>query len=268
MAKKIIRSNAKRKPREPRDVALGHGVFATGLGRDGKGRRGVELRNLPWIEQTLGRDLLIAFIRCFNAAERITSLVHLHNLNDTHVAEGRIARARNGRLLAVLILSTLYEGLDALRGLRKGGIEGIVGASCVAWKRLEEIRVRWAKDPSLGVVRNKLGHHLGDVADIERGLRTFVKGRRLVLFRTEGDGAVADSVFPIALDVLTRALELDWDKLPGSMGTAIKDQRVFAHGVQMVFCAALQANGVSFSEDGATLDPVDRWPEDRATARS
>jgi hypothetical protein len=212
---------------------------------------------------------MIAFIRSFNAAERITALVHLYNLNGEHVVEGRLARTRNGRLLTLLILSTLYEALDALRGLRQGGVERLFGGPCVAWQRLEEIRLRWAKDPTLGTIRNKLGHHLGDVPDIERGLGAYAKGRRLVLFQTEGDGAVADSAFPIALDVLSRGLALDWSKVSASIEAAIRDQRVFAHGVQMVFCAALQRHGVRFSEDGATLDPADAWPEGRrANARS
>ena len=261
MGKKTATSRPKVK--RARDVPMGHGVFATGLTRDGGARRGIELRNLVWLENVLGRPLLIAFIRSFNAAERITALVHLYNLNGEHVAEGRLARARNGRLLTLLILSTLYEALDTVRGLRQGGVERLVGTSCVAWQRLEEIRVRWAKDPTLGIVRNKLGHHLGDVPDIERGLGAFAQGRRLVLFQTEGTGAVADSAFPIALDVLCRGLALDWTKVSASIEAGIRDQRVFAHGVQMVFSAALQRHGVRFSEDGATLDPAEAWPEDR-----
>jgi hypothetical protein len=242
--------------RRGRDEPMGHGVFAIGL-HDGPGaRRGVQLRNLPGIERMLGRNLLIAFIRAFNAAERITAFAHLLSLNSEHVDPKSLASGRNWRLLSFLVFGTLYEGLDALRGLRQAGIVRHIPVDCAAWLRLDEMRVRWARNPFLKTARHKFAHHLGDSDDISNGLDAFATGRRVDLFLSEGKGRAADSVFPIGTEILFAGLALDTAATEDDMRAAVVDQRVFSRGVQMLFCQALRTHGVKFSD--RNTDPADR----------
>jgi hypothetical protein len=239
--------------RRVKALALGRGVFA--MFRDGRPYK-IELRDIPQIERVVGRPMLIALVQALNAADRLGAFAHLYALNEAHVPSPSLAHRRNTNLIAFLVLGTLYEALDAVRRLRAAGVAAVVGTSCVSWRLLEEIRLRWAKDPTLKIVRHAFAHHLGDPRDIARGLDQYRTGRRVSLFETDGEGKIADSIHPIGLDILMRGVALEVQAFDVSLGHAIRDQRVYARAVQVLFGDIMRVHGVRFLEE--RLDPLDR----------
>lgn len=223
-------------------VALGCGVFA--IYRKGfETARRLEVRSLPRLRALLGDMVLVGFVRALNATERLDGFLQLMRLNREHKKVSALAADRNHRLLVFLAFGTLYEAMHALDVLHGAGIKSLVGRDSEAWANLDAMRKRWDRNPMLGVFRHKFAHHLGDNADVLRGLDG-LGNRRLVMFATDGEGNTGDSTFPFAFEAALRGCVPDSAKFVAALEPAVDDQAAFRHSIQVLFASALEAVGV------------------------
>ena len=129
-----------------------------------------DLDNPREIEKVLGRNLLLAFMKCFVGVDRLASLRSLYVLNherkegrDSHVGQ------REKWLLLLLIVGTLHELGEALQKL-EAALKRSGKRDVPSWTKLTRIRRQWNQDPVVRAVRNQLAHHLGDDEVYRRGL--------------------------------------------------------------------------------------------------
>jgi hypothetical protein len=243
-------STKARRRREMKLQPFGRGIFA--VLRKQRPLR-LETRDLPMLRQMLGDNLLVGFVQGFNAAERIDSYMHLLEMNWEVAKKDSVAQVRNLRTIVFAMFGMLYEAMDAIESLHRAGMNGMVEQSFLPWKRLQEMRVRWEKDPMLKRMRHGLGHHLGDDEEIRAGLSRIKPGKRIAVFETDGGSMRMDSAYPIALEVLMRGMNIEDKDFSAFASRAREDQSDLGLCLQTLFAELLRRKSVRFGE----LDEAD-----------
>jgi hypothetical protein len=254
-------AKAKRR-RRVKEVPLGHGVFARF--KDGKPWR-LELRQVPKVRALLGDKMMAGFVQAFHAAERHDVLWHFWHLsmNASDSSKHSTARKRDVNVLVLLMYSTLYEALTALRTLNGGGVRRILGKDHAAWNQLSALIGKWEKSDLLKLFRNQLGHHFGDFPFITRGLDKFAPGEPIVVFDTEPHAKGVAHSYPIAQEVLLRGAATEQQDYTAFAVEARSDLMSFGLLMQIVFCDVLRVHGVKLASQQELEESEARNPGGR-----
>lgn len=174
--------------------------------RDGPWR--LDLDNPPGVEQALGRDVVIAFMKCFVGSDRLVSLTHLYILSCTHGdGDGSRSGVRDSRLINLLLIGTMHELGAAMQKL-EGALIRAGKRTVASWQEMVDIRRRWFGKPAVADIRNQLAHHLGDDEVYDKGWESIRTKQSLSLYRADGRTG-NKGTFDGAWDLVARGLDLE-----------------------------------------------------------
>jgi hypothetical protein len=162
----------------------------------------IEIEGLTEVADRIGRDLLAAFLKCFEGIDRLLSLEDLLVLNNKLEPSSPIRYTRNLRLLVRSLGATMYEVAEALQELCWARVvEKMTDRDL--WDPVNELRGRWRGDPRLASLRNELGFHLGKIELYRTGLLKLLDvGEDHVFAKRDGD-LRHEGEFSIASECLT-----------------------------------------------------------------
>ena len=175
------------------------------------GRFAFELIRAPEIVEKIGLETFSAFMKCFVGIDHVVSIQQLYRLNRAHVPVDTIGHVRNWRRLIFSIASAVYELGDAINELSQTKVYSKMRDK-TKWTKLNEIRARWYKNPKLGIMRNQIGYHLGDLDTYKRGVTGAISRRRVFLakgHRELPDDVLTDTMFDVSWETLFAGLTLE-----------------------------------------------------------
>ena len=213
------------------------------LTEDATGEWKIELRNFPKIEEALGRDVLGAFCRCFVHSDRLTSLISCIHASGELRGRDSTAHTRDHLSMIWFTIGTLRE-LGCAIGAANDALykRGWLEPESAHWVVLRELRRRWNKK-KLVDIRNKAAFHV-DRPLIDKGLDELVKHDVVELGKGQGEKNV-DSTLSLGDLALLHGLELDPDEFRALAEAVRVDHAAAAEAVQLAFCDAAEAAGVS-----------------------
>lgn len=202
----------------------------------------LEVKDLPWLREEMGERVLVAFLRCFVWADRITSIWHFHHWNTTNLPETSVAFARNLQTLVWQTAGALREAALAINGLNKAGIKGIL-TNPVHWDELRAMAKRWDTTKRLVDIRNKVGFHV-DPATIAAGVEEASRmDQRLIV--TAGDSIKGITVSRrLGLELLLSGTGMTLSEFDDLMKTIVDDSNRFGDLVELVFWDTLASLGI------------------------
>jgi hypothetical protein len=230
--------------RRTKQIAQGKGFFLVISPKPGWMRS--VTRDMPALVTMMGGvETAAAFVAAFEATDRMTSYVHLMELNDA-IRETRVlAWERNHRVLAFSYMSTFSEFWKALFDQIKS-IDKVAGHSR-SWRELRSRLLIWEKDVSPKTIRNTFGFHLG-IKEIKVGLAGFKAGNEVEILRADGPD-VFDSSWSIGLRLIFKGSDFDDAQFIEAI-VKIRDQSIETKNlVQQVFADILVGNGVRMKAD-------------------
>lgn len=199
----------------------------------------VEVRDFGRFCDAVGADVLREFARCFVHADRLTSLVSFMYYNMEKNKEGSTAFRRDLQTAVWLVVGTLRELADAIRGLRSAlRKRELLDAESQAWKRLRALELRWADDPFFRKMRDQVAFHV-DAPVVEKGLEELVKaGQPVVIAEGDGDKQRHGSL-RLGLETLFMGGEKDTAEFDTFLQTVVADHEA-ASIISEVFIAVLR----------------------------
>lgn len=214
-------------------------------------------RNGPWhldldnplgIEQALGRDVLVAFMKCFVGSDRLSSLAHLYILSSTHGdGDGSRSGVRDSRLINLLLIGTMHELGGAMQKLEGALIRS--GRRTVAGlQEMVDIRRRWFGKAAVADIRNQLAHHLGDDEVYKKGWES-IRGRQsLSLYRADGRTG-GNGTFDGAWNLVARGLDREPSEYSEVSEQVADDLFKVPAALIAVFRGVVTASGISVDDE-------------------
>lgn len=135
----------------------------------------IQIHNPNAVIAAIGERLYASFYKCFVGVDRILALEHLMELvkqaeqapapSDSHAID------RERVLVGLLLAGTLYEMGAALQELCNARVVEKMNDRSL-WEPLNKLRGEWNTERYARTIRNGFAHHLGEIENYEKGIRT------------------------------------------------------------------------------------------------
>jgi hypothetical protein len=206
----------------------------------------IVLRHFRQLDETLGRDVLNAFSRCFVHADRLTSTVScIHASQQLHGRES-VAFERDLNTMMWFTVGTLRELAAAIQALRSAlARRGRLDPRSESWIALRALEDHWERNDFYRKKRDVAAFHV-DEDVIDRGLDELIKDEKNVTL-SQGDSSKAvESQLALGLLALHNGLGLTLDEYGQFLEVVSDDHTAAASAIQTAFIDAARACGVPF----------------------
>jgi hypothetical protein len=211
------------------------------------GRTQLKLINPDAAVSRIGVDVLAAFFKCFVAADRISTFEQMLVFNANSLPEDSVAYERNLRTIVFLLASTMYEAASALQELTSVRVIERMKDKTL-WEPLNQLRGQWHKDHLASVVRNQLGHHLGQLDNYKKGVAQQAESVDLLVYAAD-DELRLSTAFPGAWDALFGGLEISQEEIESVISETQKGHLVFHDLIAAAFGEVVRTAGIDVQDD-------------------
>ena len=213
------------------------------LSVDDTGKWKIELRNFPELVKALGRDVVIAFCRCFVHSDRLTSVRSCTYSSEQYYGRDSTAYGRDHMSMVWFTIGTLRELAFAIRDARAAlAKRGWLEPKSEHWVALRKVEERWNNDKFFRTKRDVAAFHI-DKQLIDKGLDELVKDRVINLAEGQGEKNV-DSTLSLGALALFHGLGMSLDDYDAFITKVTDDEAVVADAIQTAFLHAAEAAGV------------------------
>lgn len=208
-------------------------------------------RSLQQWDETLGRDVVVAFCQCFVHVDRLCSSSSCIQASKKCYGEESVSFKRDLNALMWFSVGCLNEMVTAIRRLRSAlAKRKLLEPDSKEWVTLRELENRWTEKNNLfREARNTVSFHVDEVL-VYHGLDSLRKERNVVF--CEADGAKnVDSRLSLGDQALLRG----WEVLYGLDRAKIRDFLILLRNDQMQAGDAIKRVFVRVAKkSGAALD--------------
>ncbi len=193
-------------------------------------------------------------MNCFVAADRIVSLEQLLIMSQKQQGMVEMHEApRNQILIFWLLAGTLHETGAALQELCSAQVVKKMKKKKTVWGPLNSLRGEWNTSPMGSMMRNQIGHHLGETKYYEAGLAavTARRKRRVTLLKASGS-AYHDGRYVLAADAVLLGLNIQKADMVRFMSREKKAHLAFPARLTEAFMEVLRTVGIGFVDARTT----------------
>jgi hypothetical protein len=197
------------------------------------------------VRNLVGARLFALFMKCFVGADRIVALDQLLRISRREQGIDSPEALRNQMLAFWLIAGTMHELGSALQELCSAKVVMKMRRKRAVWGPLNKLRAEWNTSVMGSLMRNQLGHHLGETQLYEAGISEAIRRRpRRLRFLDASGSAYHDGRYMLAWDAIHLGLNIEVKDLSKFMGRTKKAHEALPERLTAAFFEVLRTVGV------------------------